>query len=94
MVRSMRPTPTPRVCATSANPDVAGPYYRVAGNVSTDGRMTFTDSNAYSGDNGRAVLLNSANGYYYTAGNDNNGTTATAANLVTATGAQTFPEPP
>src|ERR1700722_7015349 len=39
------------------NPDVAGPFYRVAGDLASDGRWTFTDTNSYSGDNGRAVLL-------------------------------------
>jgi hypothetical protein len=75
----------------ATNPDVAGPYYRVAGALSTDGQWTFTDSNAYSGDNGRAAVLNNAEDDFYTAGNDNNGNSKPILpSLVNATGAQTF----
>lgn len=95
------------------NPDVAGEnspytaggYYRVAGDLSSDGRWTFTDTNSYSGDNERAVLLDSADNEFLAAGNDNNG----ASNKVTSpalatlagnvfsslgedTGAQSYPE--
>jgi hypothetical protein len=88
------------------NPDVtgenssltAGGVYRVAGDLSSDGRWTFTDTNAYSGDNGRAALLENTGGLdnFVTAGNDNNGNTGKQAyptippDLVNATGAQTF----
>jgi hypothetical protein len=88
------------------NPDVsglngaltAGGHYRVAGNLSSDGRWTFTDTNAYSGDNGRAALLQNTGGAddFVTAGNDNNGNTGKKAyptvpdDLIDATGAQIF----
>ena len=76
----------------------AGGVYRVAGNLSSDGRWTFTDTNVYSGDNGRAALLENTGGLdsFVTAGNDNNGNTGKGAyptvptNLIGATGAQTF----
>jgi hypothetical protein len=56
----------------------AGGVYRVAGNLSSDGRWTFTDTNAYPGDNGRAALLENTGGLddFVTAGNT---TTATPA---------------
>jgi len=96
---------TPGVFDTT-NPDLtgensaltAGGIYRVAGNLSSDGQWTFTDTNAYSGDNGRAALLENTGGLddFVTAGNDNNGNTGkkdyptVPVNLVDATGAQTF----
>jgi hypothetical protein len=71
------------------NPDPEGPYYRVAANLDSNGSWTFTDSNAYSGDNGRAVMLDNDSGLFYAAGNSNNGT-GTAAPVVAAGGAQVF----
>jgi hypothetical protein len=82
------------------NPDTEGPYYRVAANLDADGNWTFTDSNAYSGDNSRAVILANDSGLFYAAGNSNNGSlTATTppplvpptlADLAAAGGAQVF----
>ncbi len=75
------------------NPDVTGPYYRVAGDLSSDGRWTFTDTNSYSGDNGRAALLDSADNVFFAAGNSNNGSSSPVLpGLVAGTGAQAFPE--
>ncbi len=95
------------------NPDVAGEnsaytaggYYRVAGDLSSDGSWTFTDTNSYSGDNERAVLLDSADNEFLAAGNDNNGDSNKVtdpnlaplagdvfASLVGDTGAQSYPE--
>ena len=76
----------------------AGGVYRVAGNLSSDGKWTFTNTNAYTGDNGRAALLVNTGGRdsFVTAGNDNNGNTGKGAyptvpaDLINATGAQTF----
>jgi hypothetical protein len=82
------------------NLDTEGPYYRVAANLDADGNWTFTDSNAYSGDNSRAVVLDKDSGLFYAAGNSNNGSlTATSmpplvpptlADLAKAGGAQVF----
>jgi hypothetical protein len=79
------------------NPDTQGPYYRVAANLGSDGSWTFTDSNAYSGDNGRAVMLDNDSGLFYAAGNSNNGNLTasdpgppTLADLAAAGGAQVF----
>jgi hypothetical protein len=75
------------------NPDVSGPFYRVAGDLASDGRWTFTDTNSFSGDNGRAVLLDSADNVFFAAGNSNNGSSSPILpGLVDGTGAQAFPE--
>jgi hypothetical protein len=47
-------------------------YYRAVVEVNSHGQMFRTDGNAYSGDNGRSVMKGD-NGFYYMAGNDNNG---------------------
>jgi hypothetical protein len=79
-----------------------GGYYRVEADVNGDGRWTFTETNSYSGNNGRAAILNSADGQYITAGNAGNGnfpvknedvtTDAIGQGIVNGTGAQQFPE--
>jgi hypothetical protein len=75
------------------NPDLSGPFYRVAGDLSSDGRWTFTDTNSFSGDNGRAALLDSADNVYFAAGNSNNGNSSPILpGLVDGTGAQDYPE--
>jgi hypothetical protein len=56
------------------DPDKAGPFNRVAADLDSNGNWTFTDSNAFSGDNGRAVVLNNSNDTFYAAGNSNSGT--------------------
>jgi hypothetical protein len=72
------------------NPDSAGPFNRVAANLAGDGSWSFTDSNAFSGDNGRAVLLNSDSGVFYAAGNSNNGDSTTENAITDSGGAQAF----
>jgi hypothetical protein len=74
----------------STNPDQQGPYNRVAANLDSSGQWTFTDSNAYSGDNGRAVLLNNDLGLFYAAGNSNNGDSTTENSITDSGGAQGF----
>jgi hypothetical protein len=77
----------------ATNPDLAGPFYRVAGDLSSDGRWTFTDTNSYSGDNGRAALLDSADNVFFGAGNSNNGNSSPVLpGLVDGTGAQDYAE--
>lgn len=48
-----------------------GPYYRVVAQLDRRGRFTFTETNAYSGDNGRAAITNDEHGrdLIYAAGN-------------------------
>ena len=56
------------------NPDTAASYAREIANVNlSTGATTFTTTNAYSGNNGRAAILDSATGTYYTVGNSGNG---------------------
>jgi hypothetical protein len=64
---------------------VGSAYYRVVAQVDSSGNLSVTDSNAYSGNNGRAAIL--ANGFYYMVGNDNNGS-GTPANLIDSTGVE------
>jgi len=75
------------------NPVVSN-YYRSVAEVDASGKITLTDGNAYSGNNGRAAIK--AGSYYYMAGNDNNGGLSTSQltktqvglNLVASTGAE------
>ena len=54
---------------------VPGSYYRVVATLGRDGRISYTETNAYSGNNGRAAILNDSDGasVLYTAGNAANG---------------------
>jgi hypothetical protein len=91
------------------NTDVAGldaagqgGYYRVEADVNRQGGWTFTETNSYSGNNGRAVILNSADDQYITAGNAGNGnfpgknesvpSDPIGQGIVNGTGAQQFQE--
>jgi hypothetical protein len=94
---------TPGVCDPTnpiisnfvSNPVVPTAYYRAVAELDNDGHITYTDGNAYSGDNGRGAIKG-GNGLYYTVGNDNNGnlsksqltTTIPGVELVNATGAE------
>jgi hypothetical protein len=70
---------TPGLCDPT-NPAVASyegasnptAYYRSVAEVDAFGRIFYTDGDAYSGDNSRAVI-EADNGLYYSVGNDNNG---------------------
>ena len=63
-------------------------YYRVVGQIGQDGRFHFTETNAFSGDNGRSVIYNDAAGLYYGAGNAGNGANPEPQGVVTGAGAQ------
>ena len=73
----------------STNP-VPSAYYRAVARVDRWGHFDFTETNAYSGNNGRAVILNNTwgNDVYYTAGNAGNGSTPQPQNVVLGAGAQ------
>jgi hypothetical protein len=95
---------TPGLCDPT-NPSVSsytgapGPtaYYRSVAEVDAWGNIVYTDGDAYSGDNSRAAVK-ADNGFYYTAGNDNNGglskkqlpETQLGFNLSHSTGAEFF----
>ncbi|HEX7159025.1 MAG TPA: hypothetical protein VF214_08435, partial [Edaphobacter sp.] len=73
----------------STNP-VGINVYRAVATVDRKGRFTVTETNAYSGNNGRAAILNNVDGAYafYTAGNAGNGANPQPANIVLGAGAQ------
>jgi hypothetical protein len=54
---------------------VPGSDYRAVATVNAQGQFTFTETNAYSGNNGRAALYVNTNGnnFFYTVGNAGNG---------------------
>ena len=72
-------------------------YYRAVAEVDGEGEIRYTDGDAYSGDNSRAVIK-ADNGLYYSVGNDNSGglskkqvpETQLGVNLSHSTGAELF----
>jgi hypothetical protein len=70
------------------NGDV-GPYYRVVAQLDRWGNFNFTETNAYSGDNGRAAITNDEHrqDLLYTAGNAGQ-SGSPPSNVVLAAGAQ------
>ena len=97
----------PIITSAPGTPIIPTAYYRAVAEVQADGRLSITDGNAYSGDNGRAAIK-SEGGLYYLTGNDNDGnlskkqlsTTPAGIDLVNGTGSellvpgQTPPVPP
>ena len=65
-------------------------FYRAVAQVDGRGRFQFTETNAYSGNNGRAALLNNSDGadFFYTAGNAGNGSNPQPSGVVLGAGAQ------
>ncbi|MDE2468676.1 MAG: hypothetical protein KGL35_08025 [Bradyrhizobium sp.] len=83
--------------SNSNTPDVVDPtnpvsssYFRVAATVDENGHFRFTKTNAYSGNNGRAAILNDANGVdvFYTTGNAGNGANPQPNGIIVGAGAQ------
>jgi hypothetical protein len=65
--------------------------YRVIADVDAAGHFQFTLSNAYSGNNGRAAILNNgfnSKGVYYLSGNAGNGSGTQPSSILLAAGAQ------
>ncbi len=64
--------------------------FRAVAAVDSLGRFTFTETNAYSGDNSRAAILNNSNGanVFYTSGNAGNGSNPQPNGVIVGTGAQ------
>jgi len=73
----------------STNP-VGQNFLRAVAKVDSKGHFTFTETNAYSGNNGRAAILNDTDGadFFYTAGNAGNGNNPQPAGVVVGAGAQ------
>jgi hypothetical protein len=71
---------------------VPGTDFRAAATLDPFGRLSFTETNAYSGNNGRAAILNDEPGanVFYTAGNAGNGANPQPAGVVEGAGAQIF----
>ena len=69
---------------------VPGAYYRAVAQLSSNGKFTFTETNAYSGNNGRAAVEASVDGkdYYYTAGNAGNGANPQPTGVILGAGTQ------
>jgi hypothetical protein len=89
--------PTNASVASFANAPNPTAYYRSVAEVDATGRIRFTDGDAYSGDNSRAVIK-ADNEFYYSVGNDNSGglskkqmgVTPLGFNLSHSTGAEMF----
>ena len=69
---------------------VTDSYYRVVARLDQYGNLNYTLTNAYSGNNGRAAILNNMNGanVVYTAGNAGNGSNPQPDGVIIAAGAQ------
>jgi hypothetical protein len=69
---------------------VPSSYYRVVATLGRDGRISYTETNAYSGNNGRAAILNDSDGanVLYTAGNAGNGSNPQPDGVILGAGAQ------
>ena len=72
------------------NPDGQTPYYRAVARVGKDGGFSFTETNAYSGNNGRSAILNDSGAMpvFYTAGNAGNGGSPQPNGILDGAGAQ------
>ncbi len=79
---------TPAIIDPS-NP-VSESFYRAVAQVDQHGKFHFTKTNAYSGNNGRAAILNNTQGanVLYTAGNAGNGADPQPDGIIVAAGAQ------
>ena len=69
---------------------VPAAYYRAVGTVDSQGQFSFTETNAYSGNNGRAAIYvnTSGNNFFYTAGNAGNGGNPEPQQVVEGAGLQ------
>jgi hypothetical protein len=79
---------TPGVVDPS-NP-ITGRNYRAVAVMDHSGHFSFTETNAYSGDNARAAILNATGAHpvIYAAGNAGNGGNPQPDGIITSTGAQ------
>jgi hypothetical protein len=68
---------------------VPGAYYRVVAQLNSQGQFQFTETNAYSGNNGRAAIMDEEHAHViYTAGNAGNGANPQPDGIVAGAGAQ------
>jgi hypothetical protein len=75
---------------TDSTDPVGTSAYRAVAQLDAHGKFNFTETNAYSGNNGRAAVLNNSNGanIYYTAGNAGNGGNPEPTGVIEGAGAQ------
>jgi len=79
---------------TPADIDLTNPVglntYRAVAQVDAHGKFHFTETNAYSGNNGRAAIWNDSNNanFFYTAGNAGNGGNPQPDGIIIGAGAQ------
>jgi hypothetical protein len=64
--------------------------YRAVATVNKHGEFTFTETNAYSGNNGRSAIWNNTDGadFFYTVGNAGNGSNPQPDGVILGAGAQ------
>ncbi|KVG64436.1 hypothetical protein WS80_19260 [Burkholderia pseudomultivorans] len=76
--------------ALDATNPVGQNFYRAVARVDRHGHFRFTETNAYSGNNGRAAILNNLGGrdIYYTSGNAGNGANPQPDGVILGAGAQ------
>ncbi len=75
---------------------VGNSYYRAVAQVDRNGNFHFTETNAYSGNNGRSAILNNGDGdrdsddasVFYTAGNAGNGSNPQPDGIILGAGTQ------
>jgi hypothetical protein len=69
---------------------VPSAYYRVTATLDSQGRLSYTETNAYSGNNGRAAILGDSRraDVLYTAGNAGNGANPQPDGVILGAGAQ------
>jgi hypothetical protein len=72
---------------------VPGANYRAVADMNAFGQFSFTETNAYSGNNGRAAILDDSNGadQFFTAGNAGNGANPQPTGIILGAGAQLIP---
>ena len=68
------------------NPVTTTPTYRTVAQIDANGNLQTTDTNAYSGNNGRAAIYDAADNQYLTVGNAGNG--SGSAGVTAGTGVQ------
>jgi hypothetical protein len=73
----------------SGNTDIASPTYRSVATINTAGQITFTQTNSFSGNNGRAAVLLPGNQNLLMIGNAGNGNGGNA--ITNGTGVQFIP---
>src|ERR1700744_2854347 len=64
---------------------------RAVARVDANGKFTFTETNAYSGNNGRAAIYNDDVDAFYTAGNAGNGSNPQPNGVILGAGTQFIP---